>query len=364
MPAIRKRTNITKKGFGGFNLTIYMSKFNKTQLINVFSELGLQLNKPNEQLLAIINDEKHYNAWFTPESVYKAITAIGRMLNKDDLTTWLTNYKIDANKPAKRIGLILAGNVPLVGFHDVLCVLVTGNHALIKASSQDARLIKHVLQMLTAIEPAFSDQFSFVERLADFDAVIATGSNNTSRYFDYYFGKVPNIIRKNRNSLALLTGDETAQQLFALGDDIFDYYGLGCRNVSKLMVPKGYIFNFFFESIEVYQPIINHHKYNNNYDYNKSIFLVNSDKHFDNGFLLLKEDTKLASPLAVLYYEYYDDLQSAQETLEAESDKIQCIVSAAPLQVKNQVVDFGRSQQPALWDYADGVDTMAFLISS
>jgi hypothetical protein len=338
-----------------------MSKFTKTQLINVFSELGLQLIKPNEQLSAIINDEKQYNAWFTPQSVLTAATAIGKMLNKNDLTIWLDRYNIGQNQASKRVGLILAGNIPLVGFHDVLCVLVTGNHALIKASSQDARLIKHVLQILVAIEPRFSDQYSFFERLENFDAVIATGSNNTSRYFEYYFGKVPNIIRKNRSSVALLTGNETEEQLFELGHDIFDYYGLGCRNVSKLMVPKGYIFNFFFESIEAYQPIINHHKYNNNYDYNKSIYLVNSDKHFDNGFLLLKEDTRLASPLAVLYYAYYDDLQSGQKQLEDESDKIQCIVSASPLPVKNQVVDFGMSQQPALWDYADGIDTMAFL---
>ncbi len=337
-----------------------MSKFNKARLIAAFEELGTQLNNPNEQLLAVINDERHYNAWFTPESVLQAVTAIGKMLNRQQLSTWLNKYPVE-NKPGKRVGLILAGNIPLVGFHDVLCVLASGNHALIKASSQDTRLIKCVLEMLTAIDSSFADQFSFVERLEKFDAVIATGSNNTSRYFDYYFGKVPNIIRKNRNSVALLTGNESGEELNALGHDIFDYYGLGCRNVSKLLVPEGYNFNFFFESIESYQPIINHHKYNNNYDYNKSIYLVNSDKHFDNGFLLLKEDERLASPLAVLYYGYYKDIPSAQTWLEAESDKIQCIVNGAHLQLKTQVVDFGMSQQPALWDYADGIDTMEFL---
>jgi Acyl-CoA reductase (LuxC) len=339
-----------------------MSKFSKQGLINVFSELGTQLNKPNEQLSAIINGEKHYNAWFTPESVLQAVTAIGKMLNPQDLDTWLSRYSIQPNKTGKRVGLILAGNIPLVGFHDVLCVLATGNHALIKASSQDTRLIKQVLQMLIAIDESFTDQYSFVERLEKFDAVIATGSNNTSRYFEYYFGKVPHIIRKNRNSLAVLTGNETQEQLFNLGHDIFDYYGLGCRNISKLLVPEGYNFNFFFESIEAYQPIVNHHKYNNNYDYNKSIYLVNSDKHFDNGFLLLKEDERLASPLAVLYYGYYKDISSVQNLLEADSDKIQCIVSRAPLQLKTQVVDFGLSQQPALSDYADGIDTMEFLM--
>jgi len=338
-----------------------MSKFNNTNIINVFTELGLQLNNPNEQLLAIINDERQYNAWFTPESVLKAVTAIGKMLNAEDLATWLSHYNLDRNQPDKRVGLILAGNIPLVGFHDVLCVLITGNYALIKTSSQDNRLIKYILQILVDIDGSFKDQFSLVERLENFNAVIATGSNNTSRYFEYYFGKVPNIIRKNRSSVAVLTGSETTEQLFELGHDIFDYYGLGCRNVSKLLAPKGYDFTFFFESIEAYQPIINHHKYNNNYDYNKSIYLVNRDEHFDNGFLLLKEDERLVSPLAVLFYGYYDDIASVQGQLEQESDKIQCIVSAMPLKVKNQVVDFGQSQQPALWDYADGVDTMEFL---
>jgi hypothetical protein len=340
-----------------------MSKFNKNRLITALSSLGTQLIAPNDELLQIINSEHYYNAWFTPENVLLAVTSIGKMLNESQLTEWLDKYPIGQNDGDKKIGLILAGNIPMVGFHDVLCVLAAGHHALIKASSQDARLIKHVLKMLSDIDGGFTDQYSFVERLEKFDAVIATGSNNTSRYFDYYFGKVPNIIRKNRNSIAVLTGNETSEQLAALGHDIFDYYGLGCRNVSKLLVPEGYIFNFFFESIEQYNPIINHHKYNNNYGYNKSIYLVNSDKHFDNGFLLLKEDEKLTSPLAVLYFEYYKDLNAVQDLLKAETDKIQCIVSPAPLAVETQVVDFGVSQQPAIWDYADGVDTMAFLMT-
>ena len=336
-----------------------MSKFNKESLRIAFTTLGTQLNYPDGQLLEIAANEKHYNAWFTPDSVLQAIKAIGRMLNEHDLRLWFDKYPFQQHP--KRVGLILAGNIPLVGFHDVLCVLSSGNYALIKASSQDARLIGYILKMLVAINGNFADQYSFVERLEKFDAVIATGSNNTSRYFDYYFGKVPNIIRKNRNSVALLTGNETAEQLHALGRDIFDYYGLGCRNVSKLLVPEGYNFNFFFESIEPYEPIINHHKYNNNYGYNKSIYLVNSDKHFDNGFLLLKEDERLASPLAVLCYGYYQDLTSAENLLASQKDNIQCIVSAAHLNVGTQVVNFGGGQQPTLWDYADAVDTMQFL---
>ena len=314
---------------------------------------------PDNELNEIIDDELHYNAWFTPANVKKAVTSIGHMLNTVDLETWLSKY--NPKSSGKKVGLILAGNIPLVGFHDVLCVLASGNHALIKASSQDNHLIKYVLEKLVEIDNNFAGSFSFIERLENFDAVIATGSNNTSRYFDYYFGKVPNIIRKNRNSIAVLTGNETAEQLHKLGHDIFDYYGLGCRNVSKLLVPDDYNFNFFFESIEDYNPIIHHHKYNNNYDYNKSIYLVNSDKHFDNGFLLLKQDERLTSPLAVLFYSNYADIKDAERIINTESEKIQCVVSAAPLEVNNQVVTFGQSQQPKLWDYADGIDTMEFL---
>ncbi|WP_461452769.1 acyl-CoA reductase [Mucilaginibacter sp.] len=336
-----------------------MSKINIPDLINIFSTLGEQLSNPDEQLIEIINDELHYNAWFTPDNVAKAVKAIGKSLNRADLQTWLGKYNFNSSN--KKVGLILAGNIPMVGFHDVLCVLASGNYALIKTSSQDNHLIKYVLQKLVEIQPALADQFSYVERLEKFDAVIATGSNNTSRYFDYYFGKVPNIIRKNRNSTAVLTGNETEQQLHELGHDIFDYYGLGCRNVSKLLVPEGYNFNFFFESIQSYEDIIHHHKYNNNYDYNKSIYLVNRDEHLDNGFLLVKKDERLTSPLAVLFYSNYKILHDAEQMINAESEKIQCVVSDEKLNVSNQVVDFGQSQQPKLWDYADGIDTMDFL---
>lgn len=340
-----------------------MSNFSKSHLTGIFSALGSQLKQPNDALLAAINQEQYFNPWFTPENVLNAITAIGNMLNQADLTIWLNNYNFSENRIAKNVGLILAGNIPLVGFHDILCVLASGNHALIKTSSNDARLVKMVLQMLVTLEPELKDRFSFIERLKDFDAVIATGSNNSSRYFEYYFSKVPHIIRKNRSSVAVLTGNETPAQIAALGHDIFDYYGLGCRNVAKLMLPAGYKFKYFFEPLEIFEPVINHHKYNNNYGYNKSIYLVNSDKHFDNGFLLLKEDKRLTSPLAVLFYEYYDDIEQVQQVLIEQNESIQCIVSNAPLHVKNQVVDFSMSQQPALWDYADGVDTMAFLCS-
>lgn len=337
-----------------------MSNLSKSYFVQILAELGRQLLNPDQTLQDIIASESNYNAWFTTESVQQAITATGHSLTEDSLEKWLGAYTFTQHNP-KKVGLILAGNIPLVGFHDVLCVLVSGNIALIKASSQDARLIKYVLQLLVNIEPKVASQFQFIERLEGFDAVIATGSNNTSRYFDYYFGKVPNIIRKNRNSVGLLTGNETTEQLHLLGKDIFDYYGLGCRNVSKLLVPKGYNFVPFFEAIESYNPVGNHHKFHNNYDYNKAIYLVNGDKHLDNGFLLVKEDERMVSPLAVLFYEEYEDLAAAKTWLAAQSNNIQCIVSTAPIEVNNQVVEFGQSQQPALWDYADGIDTMQFL---
>ncbi|MFD0792209.1 acyl-CoA reductase [Mucilaginibacter litoreus] len=337
-----------------------MSKINITDTVNAFSELGRNLVSPDAELINIIQTERHYNAWFTPESVSEAVNAIGQMLNPADLEKWLNNYPI-SNKGNKRIGLVLAGNIPLVGFHDVLCVLITGNHALIKSSSQDARLIKYVLGKLVEINSSYASQFSFVERLEGFEAIIATGSNNTSRYFEYYFGKVPNIIRKNRNSIALLTGNESQSELAALGHDIFDYFGLGCRNVSKLLVPANYNFDKFFQAIESFAPVINHHKYNNNYDYNKSIYLVNRDEHLDNGFLMLKRDEKLASPLAVLYYDTYINMQEAQQILRQQAEKLQCVVTTAQIDIQNQVVGFGQSQHPQLWDYADRIDTMQFL---
>ena len=326
-----------------------------------FEQLGKYLVSPDDALKEQIRTANHHNSWFTPEETAKAVSSIGRMLNLEDLDKWL-NFEDSKNSAAKKIGLILAGNIPMVGFHDILCVLATGHIALIKPSSQDQKLIPFILQKLIQIEPDFSKAIQLVDRLVGFDAVIATGSNNTSRYFEHYFGKVPHIIRKNRNSVAILTGQENSNTLQLLGKDIFDYYGLGCRNVSKLFVPKGYEFHPFFEAIEVYGRVSDNHKYSNNYDYNKSIFLVNGDKHLDNGFLLLKEDQKLASPLAVLYYEEYENLAVLEKHLADINEQIQCVVTLATLNLPNQV-GFGDSQNPKLWDYADGINTVEFLLS-
>lgn len=342
------------------------------QIRTAFTRLGQYLLSYDNDLEHLVNAAKHYNAWFTPEQTKKAVRAIGSMLNETDIDTWLGNEEAEFGKrddkalrsEQKTVGLVLAGNIPLVGFHDILCVLAAGHTALIKLSSQDKHLTPHILSKLVEMEPSFGRQIRYTERLENFDAVIATGSNNTSRYFEYYFKNVPHIIRKNRNSVAILTGDESAEELRCLGNDIFDYYGLGCRNVSKLYVPQGYDFTFFFEAIESFKEVINHHKYNNNYDYNKSIFLVNLEHHLDNGFLLLKKaPDSLSSPLATLYYDEYQDLASLEKTIESKTDEIQCITGNVDLKLPVQQVGFGCSQNPRLWDYADNINTIQFLLT-
>lgn len=331
-------------------------------IINALAGLGGYLSNPDEDLEQLIAAAPNQNAWFTAENTRHAVISIGKMLNRPDLEEWLASYPKEEEKtPPKSVGLILAGNIPMVGFHDILCVLASGNKALIKLSSQDQKLIPYILNKLVETEPAFADRFEFIDRLTAFDAVIATGSGNTSRYFEYYFKNVPHIIRKNRNSIAVLTGEESEAELKALGHDIFDYFGLGCRNVSKLYVPEGYNFNAFFEAIEEFKAVSDHHKYNNNYDYNKSIFLVNLDKHLDNGFLLLKNDERIASPLAVLYFEEYGSPMQLTQILEPLTEKIQCIAGNVNVSADMAPVGFGKTQQPMLWDYADRIDTMEFL---
>jgi hypothetical protein len=331
------------------------------KLIIAFTKLGAVMAAPDPAFNAVIEGSSNHNAWFTPEEVKRAVVSLSNMLNNNDLDKWFEHIVI--SETPKKVGLVLAGNIPLVGFHDVLSVLATGNIALIKLSSSDDKLLPALLKVLVDIEPALEEQIQYTDRLKDFDAIIATGSNNSSRYFDYYFGKVPNIIRKNRNSVAVLTGNESEEAIAQLGHDIFDYFGLGCRNVSKIFIPKGYQIEKFFEPLETFQPIINHFKYNNNYDYNKSIYLVNQVQHYDNGFLLLKEDNSMSSPLAVLYTEEYDNIDAVAESLTSQQDQIQCVVSEAVLNLNIAVLPFGQSQSPKLWDYADNVNTVEFLKS-
>ena len=335
-----------------------MSSLRKEQLISAFKQLGKYMNQPDNAFKAVIYSASNANAWFTEDEVNKSVKALAQMLNETNLEQWFKGIEI-ATEP-KNIGLILAGNIPLVGFHDVMCVLATGNIAQIKLSSSDNKLLPFLLNQLCAILPALKNHIIYTEQLKNFDVVIATGSNNTSRYFEYYIGKVPNIIRKNRNSVAILTGKESNKEIAQLGHDILDYFGMGCRSISKIFIPKNYDIKQFFEPLEQFNDIINHFKYNNNYDYNKSIYLVNQQPHYDNGFLLLKEDEGLSSPLAVLYYETYNSVNEVIEKLKQQQDQIQCIVGNIPSK-ELQILDFGQSQHPKLWDYADNVDTAAFL---
>lgn len=302
------------------------------------------------------------NAWFTPDSIFNMLGSLGGSLNADELRKWAGMYDLSSPGGGKNIAVVMAGNVPAVGFHDFLSVMMAGHDIQAKLSSDDPYLMPAIARQLIDIEPAFQDRISFTEgSVKGFDAVIATGSNNTSRYFNYYFGKYPHIIRKNRNALAVLTGEEKQSDLEALGDDIFMYYGLGCRNVSKLFVPREYDFKVFFEAIECFSIYGDHHKYRNNYDYNKSVLLVNGEPHFDNGFLLLREYPSMASAVSVLHYERYDSSQRLNDILADESDNIQCVVSISK-DILNSIPT-GTAQYPRLWDYADGIDTMKFLLS-
>ena len=313
-----------------------------------------------DDFIALIKLSQSHNGWYTPENVYFSIHSWAEALTEENLNQWLSSYTIPIQEP-KNIALILAGNIPLVGFHDFLSVLLTGNNVLVKTSSNDQHLLPFLAKYIIAVNSELANNITFAEgKLENFDAVIATGSNNTARYFEYYFKDKPSIIRKSRNSIAVLNGNETKEQLSALGEDIFRYFGLGCRNVSKLFVPKGYSFNAFFEAIFEYQDVIHYEKYANNYDYNKAVFLMSNFKLLDNGFLTIKEDQSHASPISSVFYEFYEDINVLKTRLKLENERIQCIVS------DNLIVNsigFGQTQKPKLWDYADNIDTISFLLT-
>jgi len=332
--------------------------------INAFIRLGQFIgDAANEETIAEwVAGAKSRNNWFTPANVRLSLNAIAEhCLNEEKLKTWAESYPEPAQ--SLKIGVVMAGNIPAVGFHDALCVLISGHILLAKPSSDDPLLIRALLTRLIEIEPEFNEYIQFVERLNDSDAYIATGSDNTARYFHYYFAKKPNIIRKNRTSVAALTGNETREELRALATDILQYFGLGCRNVSKIFVPTGYDFTGFYQAIEeMADDYINHHKYFNNYEYNKSIYLVNRVAHSDNGFLLATESEALVSPISVLHYQPYESIEELKAILRESEEKIQCVVAGPELHLPD-ALPFGTAQAPGLSDYADGIDTMAFLSS-
>ncbi|RLD69080.1 MAG: acyl-CoA reductase [Bacteroidetes bacterium] len=340
--------------------------------IIAFTELGNQLKlslktesvqKPVNNFQNVIQQASASNEWFTTENLNYAISAISDSLSEKNINTWINKYPNLGNyKNSMNVAIIMAGNIPLVGFHDLLSVLISGHKAIIKQSSKDDILIKGVVELLISIEPEFKNFVQFTEeRLTSFDAVIATGSTNSSRYFEYYFGKYPNIIRKNRNSVAVITGNETKEELKQLADDIFLYFGLGCRNVSKIFIPDNYDVDHFFKAVYHYQDVINHNKYANNYTYNRSIYLMSKVDFLENNFLILKEDLGMSSPISVIFYERYSKLETVKERLLIDQDHIQCVVSNE-VELPNRL-GFGEAQKPQLWDYADNVDTLKFLLT-
>lgn len=350
---------------------------NLQQRINAFVKLGDFLSQfSNEVILKKDNIEhndlffegfKHqlklaeeHNGWFTQENMRFAIKGWTDSLTDENLNKWLQPYAINTIEP-KLVAIIMAGNIPLVGFHDFLSVLMSGHQVLVKQSSNDKHLLPYLAKYLEFVEPEFKGTITFTEdKIENFDAVIATGSNNTARYFEYYFKGKPSIIRNNRNSVSVLSGKETKEELEALSNDIFRYYGLGCRNVSKLFVPKNYNFDSFFEAMYHWHPIMNKAKYANNYDYNKAVYLMSEFDMLENGFLMIKEDESYASPIATVFYDYYDDLVQLKEKLSSEKQQIQCIVSNG---FTENEITFGSTQKPQLWDYADDVDSIEFLLA-
>lgn len=330
--------------------------------IALLARLGDYLRSKDERLEAVIHRTAHTNLWFTRENQWKAVDAIAEQwLRFEKLDQWLGNYDIPAERTARKVGLVLAGNIPLVGFHDVISVFATGHTAMIKLSEKDPHLLPFLVKVMTEMDERAASCFQFAERLEGFDAVIATGSNNSSRYFEAYFGKYPNIIRRNRNGVAVLTGLETPEELAALGEDIFRYFGLGCRNVSKLYVPEGYDFEPLLESLHEYRQIVLHDKYKNNFDYNTAIAMLNKTAYLSNGCLVLMEDPGIVSPIAAAYYQFYSDIETVEKEILDRSEEIQ-LVAARPGVLNAPTLPFGAAQEPELWDYADGVDTVAFLL--
>jgi len=329
--------------------------------LSALEQLGLFIkNELDGAFAPIIQQSIDENAWFTPASVKKGLDSIAsHYLDHKELQNWYSKYDIIDNQ-RKRVGLVLAGNIPMVGFHDILCTFVSGHISIIKYSSKDKVLLEYIIAQLAIIDPRTSDYFQAVERVKDIDAVIATGGSTAATHFHYYFSKYPHIIRKNRSSVAILTGDESREELYKLGSDIFTYHGLGCRNVSKVFVPMGYKFDTFFESIIDFSYVIDHNKYKNNYDYSHAIYLLGQHHFLTNNFLIVREDPTLSSRISCIHYEQYDKIDDVVDNLNNIEDQIQCIASMQP------VSDFpftalGDCQSPALTDYADRVDTMSFL---
>ena len=330
---------------------------NLQQRIDLLVKLGEYIKSDNTFLQQAKENAGRQNGWFIPAFIDLSINNIASsFLQRDKLNAWTKAYQLqDENTSPKKVGIVMAGNIPLVGFHDLLCVFITGHIAYVKLSSKDQVLLKHLVETMTSWNEELTQLIFFSDMLKGCDAYIATGSNNSAGHFAYYFGKYPNIIRRNRTSVAVLTGKETSEELEKLADDVYLYFGLGCRNVTKVFVPDNYDFIPLLTIFKKYNYLADHHKYKNNYDYNLAILLLNKKVYMSNESVLLIEDVSAFSPISQLNYEYYSNENELTESLQ-QNDELQCIVG------KN-LVPFGHSQNPALEDYADGVDTMRFLLS-
>lgn len=320
------------------------------------------LSFAQEKLKTAIEKVCHHNTWFSPWSVNNSLIGISQMLNEDDIIEWIALYheKLSTKSNSNRIGIIMAGNIPLVGFHDLICVFLSGDRSVIKMSSEDNILLPIVLEMMSEFSTEVNSLITISNSpLKEIDKIIATGSNNSSRYFEYYFGKYPHIIRKNRTSVAVLSGNESELEIKNLAKDIFFYYGLGCRNVSKIFIPENYELPSLIDLFQDFVSNMDNVKYNNNLDYHKSVYLINNFKFLDGGFFLMLESSELHSPVSVIYFEYYKSLDELKVNLENQKNEIQCIVSHIPAL---SAISFGQAQNPKLWDYADDVDTMEFLL--
>jgi len=340
--------NIENQVLGLIKLSTYIKEF--------LAKNSADYNDHDTEFELLLKRSEIENPWFTLENQKFALTEWTHLLTQENINNWLRNYSV--SKASKRVGLILAGNIPLVGFHDVIAVVLSGHIPLIKLSSKDKQMLPFLLKKWNEMSDG-AVQFEFVERLENFDAVIATGSNNTARYLEYYFKNHLSIIRKNRTSVAVLNGEETPEELQLLAEDIFRYFGLGCRNVTRVFIPEDFIIDRLFESFVGFQDIINHHKYANNYDYNRAVYLLNQDKFWDNNFVMMKEDDKLFSPLSVINFSRYSSLEEVKSFIAENEQDIQCIVAKDELGLDS--IPFGEAQHPALDTYADNVDTMKFL---
>ena len=342
------------------NLIKRIEAFRK--LSEFLTDFRINNNNDNDNLANAVNLASAHNQWFTIDNILFSIQSIAKSIEKQAIESWISNYKLETNHTSvSKIGVVMAGNLPLVGFHDFFYVLMSGNHIIAKLSSDDKYLLPAIADKLIEFEPEFADFISFTEnKLENFDAVIATGSNNTARYFEYYFGKYPHIIRKNRNAVAVLSGNETKDELAALGNDITQYFGMGCRSVSKLYIPKNYNFNNLLDSLTAFNKILDTTKYYNNYEYYKSIYLINLLPFYDNGSIILKEENLISSPISVVYYEFYDTIEDLNRFFAENAEQIQCVVSNNT--AINGAIPFGNAQSPTLMNYADGVDVMEFLL--